>query len=340
MIRLAVIGVGRWGRHFVRLFAQHPAVELVALVDHQRSHLRAIAKALQLPATVQLDTDLATVLETAQLDAVVIATPATSHLALIQTALRQGLHVLAEKPLTLQVADCLTLTHLAQTQGVQLFVDHTYGFHPAVQRGRAAILDLGPLRYGYATRSHLGPVRQDVDVLWDLAIHDLTIFNRWLGQSPDQVQAHAQSWLQSGIADVVWATLVYPGGFQVTCHWSWGNPDKQRRLGIVGDRGTLLFDELNPTAPLQIRWGESCPTGQGGFVPEKVHDESLSINPQEPLQNVCARFVESIETGHCPAIASGAMATRLVAVLEALARSLLAGGGVQTVAHAVSRETL
>lgn len=332
MIRLAVIGVGRWGRHFARLFAHHPAIELVALVDHQRSRLQTVVTELQLPTAVGLEHDFEQLIRSTELDAVVIATPATSHFGLIQTALRQGLHVLAEKPLTLLPADCLALTQLAQAQGVQLFVDHTYGFHPAVQRGAGAIAELGMLRYGYATRSHLGPVRQDVDVLWDLAIHDIAIFNCWLGQRPQQVQAQGQSWLQAGIADVVWATLIYPNGFRATCHWSWDNPDKQRRLGIVGDRGTLLFDEMNTTAPLQIRWGESCQNENGVFISENLHREVLTFLAQEPLQTVCDRFIESIQTGQTPMIASGQIATGLVEVLQALTRSLQAGGTMQTIA--------
>ncbi|NEO85080.1 MAG: Gfo/Idh/MocA family oxidoreductase [Spirulina sp. SIO3F2] len=333
-MRLAVIGVGRWGRHFARLFAHHPAIELVALVDHQRSRLQTVATELQLPTTVRLENDFEQLIRSTELDAVVIATPVTSHFGLIQMALRQGLHVLAEKPLTLLPSDCLALTQLARAQGVQLFVDHTYGFHPAVQRGAGAgaIADLGTLRYGYATRSHLGPVRQDVDVLWDLAIHDLAIFNCWLGQRPQQVQAQGQSWLQAGIADVVWATLIYSDGFRATCHWSWDNPDKQRRLGVVGDRGTLLLDEMNITAPLQIYWGESCQNESGSFAPKNLHSEVLTFPAQEPLQNVCDRFIESIQTGQTPMIASGQIATGLVEVLQALTRSLQAGGVVQTIA--------
>ncbi|MGB0562165.1 MAG: Gfo/Idh/MocA family protein, partial [Spirulinaceae cyanobacterium] len=196
MIRLAVIGVGRWGRHFARLFAQHSAVELVALVDPHRERLEAVQTQLQLASTVQLWT------ETTQawgrdLDAVMIATPAITHQDLIQTALRQGLHVLAEKPLTLTAADCRALTELATQQGRQLFVDHTYCFHPAVVRGQAVIPQLGTCRYGYATRTNLGPVRQDVNALWDLAIHDLAIFNTWLGQTPQRVRAWGQTWLQT-----------------------------------------------------------------------------------------------------------------------------------------------
>ncbi len=110
---------------------------------------------------------------------------------LIKDALKQGYHVLAEKPLTLNPAECQELCQLAEQQHSILMVDHTYLFHPAVEQGQAVVQagKLGDLRYGYATRTHLGPVRQDVDALWDLAIHDIAIFNNWLGQIPVKVQA-------------------------------------------------------------------------------------------------------------------------------------------------------
>ncbi|MEM8637466.1 MAG: Gfo/Idh/MocA family oxidoreductase [Cyanobacteria bacterium P01_G01_bin.54] len=332
MIRLAVIGVGRWGQHFARLFAQHSAVELVALVDPHRERLQAVQAQLQLPNRVGLWTDVAQVwAETMVLDAVMIATPATTHRNLIQTALQRGYHVLAEKPLTLEAADCLALTALAQQQGKQLFVDHTYGFHPAMERGKTVIPQLGTCRYGYATRTNLGPIRQDVDALWDLAIHDLAMFNLWLGQTPQRVRAWGGSWLQPGLADMVWATLHYPDGFEATCHWSWDNPDKQRRLGIVGDRGTLVFDEMHGAAPLQVFWGHSQPRPDGGYHSEPIQAEALTFAEQEPLQRVCDRFLENIHTGQTDAAASGDLATQLVQILQALERSLASGSIWQAV---------
>lgn len=331
MVKIAVIGVGRWGQHFARLFAQHPGFELVALVDHNHQRCEAVRDKLQLPHTVKLLPDLASLLTQASVSAVMVATPAVSHYELIHTALSQGLHVLAEKPLTLNAANCLTLTQLATHQNVRLFVDHTYLFHPVIKPGSNAIAQLGNLRYGYATRTNLGPVRLDVDALWDLAIHDLALFNHWLGALPTAVRAWGQTWLQpqAALHDSVWATLHYPSGFTANCHWCWNNPDKQRRFGVVGDRGTLLFDEMNRANPLQILWGESKLSETGHYLPHNLHTESWVLPNQEPLQIVCDRFFESIQTGQVPPEATGETAATLVNILQGLTRSLQTGETIQ-----------
>lgn len=332
MVKTAVIGVGRWGQHFARLFSQHPEFELVALVDRNQQQAAAIHAKLQLSPSVTLYADLDEALrQFPHLEAVMIATPATSHRDLIQTALSKGLHVLAEKPLTLDVDDCAALTYLAAQNEVQLFVDHTYLFHPAVGQGLDVLPQLGTLRYGYATRTHLGPVRTDVNALWDLAIHDIAIFNHWLGQLPIAVRAWGQAWLQSALdrQDVVWATLHYPNGFTANCHWCWDNPDKQRRLGVVGDRGTLLFDEINREHPLQILWGESRPNDMGYYLPHHQTIQFVEFPNQEPLKIVCDRFLESLQTGRVSNEATGETATALVIILQALTRSLQTGETVQ-----------
>ncbi|MEO0988514.1 MAG: Gfo/Idh/MocA family oxidoreductase, partial [Cyanobacteria bacterium J06639_14] len=187
------------------------------------------------------------------------------------------------------------------------------------------------LRYGYATRTNLGPVRLDVDALWDLSIHDITIFNHWLGESPIAVTAQGHVWLQSeaapashfsqGLADVVWLRLFYPSGFQATIHVSWANPDKQRRLCVVGDRGTLIFDEMQAQAPLVMQRGHFEPDGKY-FVPAGLGRETIPVPPGEPLQQVCQHFVSCIEQREPSAISSGEVGTDLVKVLVALSKSL------------------
>jgi predicted dehydrogenase len=197
--RLAILGVGRWGTHLVRNFLAHPQGEIVAIADPLTDNLAAIQEKFDLDQqSILLTSDWQTIEQQVTLDAMVVVTPASTHYALIKRALLSGYHVLAEKPLTLDPVECLELTRLAQQQQRQLMIDHTYLFHPAVNQGQSIIEEgqLGELRYGYATRTHLGPVRQDVDALWDLAIHDISIFNHWLGQYPDKVQAQGKVWLQ------------------------------------------------------------------------------------------------------------------------------------------------
>lgn len=332
-IRLAQFGVGRWGNHLLRNFLALPQVEVVAVVEPRQDHHDAIRQKFSLPETVKLTADPDPILTDPDVDAVAIVTPAATHYPLIKTALKAGKHVLAEKPLTLNPQECRELCALVAQENRQLVLDHTYLFHPVVQKGQTVLADrpLGTLRYGYATRTNLGPVRPDVDALWDLAIHDIAIFNHWLGETPEAVSAQGQIWLQSqptgaehfpnGLSDVVWMRLWYPSGFQATIHVCWANPDKQRRLCVVGDRGTLIFDEMQPQAPLVLQQG--CFEQDGlYFVPTSLERTEIPIPDGEPLTQVCQHFVDCVLSGQPSTLSSGQVGTDLVNVLVALSRSL------------------
>lgn len=334
------MGAGRWGVHLVRNFLEAPQARVVAVVDHNPGRLAAVRERFKLDEDVVLATDWEAIRHLPGIDAVAIATPAATHYPLIAAALKHGYHVLAEKPLALDPSECLELCQLAEKLSRQLMVDHTYLFHPAVERGLGVIQagKLGNLRYGYATRTHLGPVRQDVDALWDLAIHDIAIFNSWLGQSPIQVQATGTVWLQKdrslpphspslpqGEPDLVWATLTYPDGFQAFIHLCWLNPDKQRRMAIVGSQGSLIFDDLSAEAPLTLLHGCLDATGNR-FTPVNQSRQVLDIEPGEPLQRVCDRFLTCIRQNTPSPISSGWVGTQLVQILSALTKSLKQGG--------------
>ena len=323
-IGVAILGVGRWGIHLVRNFQAHAQVQVRAVVDPNPDRLAYVKEYLQSPVT--LATSWAEIRQLKGIDAVVVATPASTHYPLIADALRLGYHVLAEKPLTLAPNECLELTRLAAQQQRQLMVDHTYLFNPAVERGRAVIRsgELGELRYGYASRTHLGPVRQDVDALWDLAIHDIAIFNTWLEQMPIRVQANGRVWLQQteSLADLVWATLFYPDGFQAHIHLCWLNPDKQRRLTVVGSQGSLIFDELSQALTLQR--GSLQPQGDR-FIPTGIACEVLPLEAAEPLKRVCDRFIANILTPLAVSISDGWTGTQLVQILSCLSQSLEQG---------------
>ncbi|NEO19076.1 MULTISPECIES: Gfo/Idh/MocA family oxidoreductase [unclassified Moorena] len=402
---VAILGAGRWGKHLVRNFLAHPDACLVAVVDPYPETLAAIKDKYNLAPEVRLATDWESIRDLPTIEAVVIATPAVTHYTLIKDALQQGKHVLAEKPLTLDVAECLELCHLAQEKQLQLMVDHTYLFHPAVKRAQEVVNSgcLGDLRYGYAARTNLGPVRQDVDSLWDLAIHDIAIFNHCLGQPPVQVQATGRVWLQfqkefqvsnlpvessednqgcsqsltpqqpdnlqppnlqppnlqppnlqpanlqpanlqpanlqpnnlkpstpQGLADLVQVTLTYPTGFQAFIHLCWLNPDKQRRLGIVGTQGTLIFDEMVAQAPLTIQHGYFEQNGEY-FIPAGQHREVLDLESFEPLYSVCDRFLNSVRLSQPSSISSGWVGAQLVHILSCLSQSLHQGGVPVTV---------
>jgi predicted dehydrogenase len=339
-VNMALLGVGRWGSHLLRNFLTHPQAQVVAIVDPCGDRLSSLATTLNWQLTEPqpiLSRDWQSVLNLPDLDAVVVATPAATHYSLIRSALERGLHVLAEKPLTLSVSEAQELCQLAAQQQCQLVVDHTYLFHSAIQRGRRAVQDgqLGDLRYGYAARTHLGPVRQDVDALWDLAIHDIAIFNGWLNQAPIQVQAQGFGWLQpdrslpiatisTGLSDLVWVRLTYPSGFQALIHLCWANPDKQRRLSLVGSQGTLTFDELAST-PLTLFQGR-LESADRQFMPVDQHQRLLEFEAIEPLQAVCAHFLNCVQSNLPSQISPGWLGANLVEVLSALTRSMTQGG--------------
>ncbi|MEG4066091.1 Gfo/Idh/MocA family oxidoreductase [Microcoleus sp. Pol11C2] len=382
-IGIAVLGTGRWGVNLIRNFLEHPNSQVLAVVDPNRDSLAAVQKQFNLDASVILATDWSQVQALPGLQAVAIATPASTHYTLAAAALKQGYHVLAEKPLALNLTEAIELCQLAEKQQRQLFVDHTYLFHPAVDRGQRIIQQnqLGKLRYGYAQRTHFKPVRHDVDVLWDLAIHDIAIFNTWLEQTPIEVRAMGTVFpkeegirkKEEGInqeaaeienqflpsllttnpaeklADLVWVTLTYPDGFQAFIHLCWLNPDKQRRLTVVGSLGTLIFDEMSPETPLIVQrgnpdWGgeennsfesalaKPAPTGATPtkrIAPQPTsirHREVLSLEQVEPLRRVCDRFLNCVETNTPCLTSSGAASVELIRILSTLSKSLELGG--------------
>ncbi|MFS8120004.1 MAG: Gfo/Idh/MocA family protein [Microcoleus sp.] len=359
-IGIAVLGAGRWGVNLIRNFLEHPKSQILAVIDPNRDSLAAVQKQFNLDASVMLATDLSQLQGLPGLDAVAIATPASTHYTLAATALEQGYHVLVEKPLALNLSEAIELCELAEKQQRQLFVDHTYLFHPAVDRGQTIIQQhqLGKLRYGYAQRTHFEPVRHDVDALWDLAVHDIAIFNTWLGQTPIQVRATGTVFpkaegrsqkseginQEEGLADLVWVTLTYPDGFQAFIHLCWLNPDKQRRLTVVGSLGTLIFDEMSPETPLILQRGNPNFRDEEdnyfeSAIPYRIASQRvpqpitslksrdiLSLEQVEPLRLVCDRFLNCVQTNTpCPT-SSGYASVELIGILSTLSKSLELGG--------------
>lgn len=336
-VRLAVVGAGRWGRNLIRNLLALPEAQLLAVVDASAAALAALQQQLALPGTVQCLTDWRQALELPALQAVVVATPAATHKTIIQASLEHRLHVLSEKPLTLDADSCGALCQLAQRQQRQLVVDHTYLFHPAVRRGRDAIAthQLGQLRYGYASRTNLGPVRQDVDALWDLAVHDIAILNYWLAQKPVRVKASGTVWLQPqsrpgfprGLPDVGWITLAYADGFEATLHVSWLNPDKQRRIAVLGNQGTLVFDEM-AHRKLMLYGGHLEQVGPE-FVPAGMQAQPLNFADDEPLRQVCYHFLDCIRSNQASEISPGWLGQDLARVQSAIAQALLSEDWVE-----------
>ncbi len=304
--KLAIVGAKHLGNSLLQVLLAHPRSQVLAVVDPDRDW----ETALKLPG----------------LEAVVIATPAATSYRFIQAALQNRLHVLTES-LPIDPVDAIELCCLAVSQQREWVINHTHLFHPAVTQGQQMIPQLGALRYGYASRA-LNSVRSDVDALWELAIHDIAIFNHWLNEVPSQVQAQGKIWLQAsaepeecdrffpGLSDLVWVKLVYPSGFQASIHLCRSTPDQQQ-LSVVGSQATLVFNERSQT-PLTLRQGQM---------------ERHPLYPAiDPLQAVCTHFLDCIQTHSPSQISSGWLGAELVQILEALTRSLHHNGQPVTLA--------
>jgi predicted dehydrogenase len=327
-VNVAILGAGRWGFNLIRNFLQHPLTNVQVIVDPNHHNLAILPERLDKlwQENILVTRDWQTVFKIPHIDAVVVATPATTHYDLIKAYLQSGYHVLAEKPLTIHPDESLELCRLAEQQQKILTVDHTYLFNPIVQQGEIVTKSgkLGDLRYGYAARTNLGPVRNDVDALWDLAIHDIAIFNYWLGETPTKVQATGNVWLQPNLSDLVWVKLVYPSGFVATIHLCWSNPDKQRKLSVVGSQGTLIFDELS-SHPLTFYSGNFLHENNH-FIPIEQHIEHIDCPPAEPLKLVVDHFITSVQKQQVSVISSGNVGADLVRILHYLSDSLNQGG--------------
>src|SRR5262245_39898440 len=234
MIEVAVVGAGHWGPNLIRNFDNHTRSRVLWIVDTDPERLRA-AEA-RFPAAT-CSTDAAQALADRRVQAVVIATPTSTHAVLTRAALESGRHVFVEKPLTTESSSARALSDLAARSKLVLVVGHVFVHNPAVQwvKQRLATGELGRLYYASSSRTNLGPIRTDVNVAWDLAAQDIAIFDYWFGATPETASAQGHGWLNGGTQDAVFATLRYPGDVLVHLHVSWLNPRKVRHITLVAD---------------------------------------------------------------------------------------------------------
>lgn len=327
-INIAILGVGRWGSHFINILQQNPSVNLRAIVDPNSSTLEHCQKKYNINSEqVKLLNNWEEIKNIPDLNTVIITTPAITHYNLIKSLLENNYHILSEKPLTTNSLECIELTQLAESKNLQLFIDHTYLFNPLIHRAKEIVDSgkLGNLKYAYASRTHLDAIRQDVDVIWDLAIHDISMFNFLLNQKPLKVRAEGQYWLRENLADVAWLKLYYPDDFIVTIHVSWLNHDKQRKLTVVGEKSSLIFDEMSPQSPLVLQGGE-VKDNISHITVENRSTEVINHPPFNTLQLMCDRFLDNVKHNHQDQISGGNLATDLVRILEALSLSLQNNG--------------
>ena len=333
-ITMAVVGAGHWGPNLVRNFDSPPASRVHTVVDRDRARLEQVRARFP---HVQVTDDFGGVLADPAIQAVVIATPTTSHYALVKAALLAGKHVLVEKPITTRAEEADELTALAEKSGLVLLVGHVFVFNRAVQFVRKYIEsgELGRVYYVSMARTNLGPIRVDVNASWDLVSHDVSIVNYWLNGEPETVSAIGGGWINPGIEDAVFATLRYPGNVVVNVHASWLNPRKARDITVVGDKRMLTFDDMNLLEPVRIYDKQvTDQTMRPAFIDSfaefrtSVRDGDITIpkiSAGEPLKAECDHFLDCIRNGRKPLV-GGREATAVVRALEGIDRSMRNAG--------------
>jgi len=337
-IGVAVIGAGYWGPNLARNFAASGQFRLVWLADLDESRAR---QAIGSYSTVQTTADLGVVLADERVAAVAIATPAATHLAIALEALRAGKHVLIEKPIAATYADGLQLVEEADSRGLVLMCDHTYCYTPAVAKIRELVRsgELGDLHYIDSVRINLGIVQRDIDVLWDLAPHDLSILDSVLppGIEPLAVAAHGADPIGAGRSCVAFVTLQLTGGAIAHIHVKWLSPTKVRTTMIGGSKRALVWDDLNPVQRVAVfdRGVDLLPSetvaGEDRRETLVSYRSGDMISPalpeQEPLREVVEEFGACIRTGKAP-LTDGRSGLRVLDILEAASRSLAFHGAV------------
>jgi predicted dehydrogenase len=326
---IAIVGYGYWGPKLTRNFLQEGSFAQVAICDEDPTRIK---RGLRENPKAQSAGTFQQVLADPEITAVALATPVATHYPLALAALKAGKHVLVEKPLATSAADAENLVEVANKAGLVLMVDHTFVYHPAIQKIGALIKagELGALNYIDSTRINLGLFQHDVNVLWDLAVHDISIINYFTPERPTKVQAIGSSHPPGGHASIGVLTLRYPSGLFVHINCSWVSPVKIRHILIGGDRKMVVYDDLNANEPVKIYdSGVMARTDEerNRLLYEYRAGDVFSpkIAPKEALANLVVDFASAIRDGASP-ISNGRFGADTVKILEA-AQSSVTGGG-------------
>jgi predicted dehydrogenase len=324
MIRVGVIGYGHWGPKLARCLAAAPDLALAAICDLSPDRLASAGRA---HPGAQLSTDWRHLVADPRIDAVAVATPAACHAEIALLALRQGKHVLVEKPLGRSSAEAMALIEESERCRRVLMVDHTYVFSPPVRALRDLLASGAIGEPGYFDSVRIGPgiVRSDVNVIWDLAVHDLSILLHILPAVPCAVQASGLALDGNGLEQIAYLTLRFAAPFIAHMHVNWRAPVKTRRMLIGGARGMLVYDDLDPVAKIRVYEGADRSPANGDGRGGSGASWSPSLEPTEPLAAVVAHFAECIVTERAQ-ISGGAAGLRTVRLLEAAGLSLARGG--------------
>jgi|RhiMetdeSRZDD1v2_1073273.scaffolds.fasta_scaffold107793_2 predicted dehydrogenase len=329
-VRIGVVGCGYWGPKLARVFDELPGVVLAMVADLREERLADIRERYPNVITTHNYQDLLG----DDVDAIVVATPVATHYRLAKAALLAGKHVLVEKPLTRRSDRAEDLIAIAQDSGLKLMVGHTFVYNPAVEAVRTIVQsgELGSIYYLNATRVNLGLLQPDINVMWDLGPHDISLISFILGQNPIKVSAHGSAYVNTkrGLHEVVYMNMFFESGIMANLRFSWLHPVKQRRLTVVGSKKMLVYDDIaDDKVVIYDKGVEVLPYSvtEEEFHTSYRHGER-TVHPLawvEPLQVECQHFLECIRTGASPR-SSGEDGLTIIKVLETAQRSLMNGG--------------
>ena len=326
---IAIVGYGYWGPKLARNFLQDGSFDSVTICETDAARLR---RGMRENPKARAADSFEQMLADPDVIAVALATPVASHFPLALAALKAGKHVLVEKPLATSAADAEALVAAAGKAKLVLMVDHTFVYHPAIQKIGALIGagELGALNYIDSTRINLGLFQHDVNVLWDLAVHDISIINYFTKERPTRVQAIGSSHPPGAHASIGVLTLRYPSGLFVHINCSWVSPVKIRHILIGGDKKMVVYDDLNANEPVKIYdSGVMARTDEERnrllFEYRAGDVYSPKIAPKEALANLVSDFAAAIRDGTAP-LSDGRFGADTVKILEAAQTSVTSGG--------------
>ncbi len=330
MIRTAVIGAGYWGPNWVRNFVAHPEIQLEMVCDIQQERLDKIT---QLYPYLRTTRELTPILRNPDIELVAICTPVQTHFELAAQCIRAGKHVLLEKPMTASVAEAHQLLDLAAQHQVHVFVDHTFIFTGAVQKIKALLAtnEIGDLYYLDSVRVNLGLFQHDVSVIWDLAPHDVSIFNYLLEALPEGVVATGSDHLGDGKADMAYITLFYPSNLIAHIHVNWLSPVKIRQMLVAGSRKMVVWDDNQPSEKVRV-YDKGIEVIR---TPDEIYNTLIQyrtgdmyapkIDTREALAVETQHIVEVLK-GKAQPLVDGHKGLAVVRILEAAQQSLIQRG--------------
>jgi predicted dehydrogenase len=330
MLKVGVIGCGYWGPKLARNFYQLPDVHLAWACDLCEERLDHLTRLYPVLRTTRNHRELLA----SDVDAVAVATPVLSHYRLALEALRAGKHVLVEKPIAASVREAEEIVTEGERQGRIVMVGHTFEYNPAVEVVRQIVAsgELGEVYYINGTRVNLGLFQPDINVVWDLAPHDVSILRFVLAMEPERVSARGGVYVQrdKGVHDVAYLTLHFPNGVLADVRVSWLDPCKIRRYTVVGSQKMLVYDDIAEQKVVIYDKGVELPPHSDTveeFQLSYRHGDAVTrpVKWVEPLQVECQHFVDCICEGKEPR-SNGRVGLEVVRVLESAQRSLLNGG--------------